>query len=146
MKTLSTLAMVLLFGIAAFAQPGPEKGRKQQLKDFTPEQIAILHTKKMTLALDLSEKQQTDLLALNTELARERKVQREEMKKLKDNGVTLTSQQRFEKMNERLDRQIEVHNKMKKLLDEEQFSLWKKYQLKKGMKKHAHNMKQKRNG
>ncbi len=128
------LVIALAFSATAFAQPQPERGRKHQMNDFTPEQIAIIHTKKMTLALDLSSKQQKDILVFNTELAKERKERREERKALKEKGVELTTEQKFDKINERLDRQIEIHNKMKSLLNDDQFALWKEHQLKKGKK------------
>lgn len=139
------LVIALAFSTTAFAQPQPERGRKGKMNDFTPEQIAIIHTKKMTLALDLTSKQQKDILVFNTELAKERKERHEEMKALKEKGVELTTAQKFEKINERLDRQIEIHNKMKSLLNADQFALWKEHQLKKG-KKLMQRRFQKRNG
>jgi protein CpxP len=145
MKKLIYLAIVLLFSTSAFAQAGPEKKRENRMHDFTPEQIAIILTKKMTLALDLTKQQQEGLLLLNTELAQERREHREERKALKEKGVQLTSQEKFDKINERLDRQIEIHEKMKSLLSEEQYALWKQHQLKKGNKR-IQRFHQKRNG
>ncbi|XLS28582.1 hypothetical protein ACJD0Z_15445 [Flavobacteriaceae bacterium M23B6Z8] len=146
MKKLIYMAVAILFSVTAIAQQRPEEGQKKKMQDFTPEQIAIIHTKKMTLALDLSEQQQTALLQLNTQLAIERKQHHEEMKALKAEGNELTSQQRFEKINERLDRQIEIHNQMKSLLNKEQYTLWKEHQLKKGKKMRKHRLTNKRNG
>ncbi|WP_340203464.1 hypothetical protein [Ascidiimonas sp. W6] len=146
MKKLMHLAILLLLSTAVFAQEGPRKGLKKGMNDFTPEQIAVLHTKKMTLALDLTTQQQKELLILNTELAKERRQHREERKALKEEGVKLSSEQRFEQMNERLDRQIEVHKKMKTLLNKEQYSLWKQHQLKKGKKLHKNRLEHRRNG
>lgn len=140
------MAIAVLFSVSAIAQQGPEKNRKMKMNDFSPEQIAVIHTKKMTLALDLSGQQQKDLLQLNMALATERKQHHKEMKAFKAEGNELTAQQRFEKINERLDRQIEVHNQMKSLLNEEQFSLWKQHQLKKGKKVRKHRLEHKRNG
>ena len=56
------ITLLLLVGITAIAQRPEEKKGKERHKmmhDFTPEQVATLHTKKMTLALDLTTAQQS---------------------------------------------------------------------------------------
>jgi hypothetical protein len=65
MKKLFSL-ILLGFTLVTFSQNAPaNKGGKSQM---TPEQQAITQTKHMALALDLTEKQQTQVLALNKKM------------------------------------------------------------------------------
>lgn len=118
----------------AMAQEGPKRENhrpeKRHMEQFTPEQMATLETKKLTLALDLSENQQKQVLKFKTEQATKRKAQFEKFKAEKDKGVTFTQEQRFEMRNKMLDEQIATKNKMKSILNEKQFEEWSK------MKKH----------
>ena len=68
MKKLFLVALAL-FTLQSFAQEPPKemertskKERRQNMKDLSPEEQATLSTKKMTLALDLNEKQTTRVL------------------------------------------------------------------------------------
>ena len=62
---------VLLIGMLGYSQRGPQFNSEQRgMKDMTPEQIAILKTKKMTLALDLSTAQQKEIQKVNLENAK----------------------------------------------------------------------------
>ena len=86
------LFSLLLVGISliTFAQNnGNNKMRTMQ--DFTPEQNAILQTKKMALSLDLSSNQQNQILVLNKKQAVERKKKMELRKTNKENGTKLSS-------------------------------------------------------
>ena len=57
---------VLLIGLMGYSQRGEHFDSEQGgMKDMSPEQIAILKTKKMTLALDLSAAQQKEIQKLN---------------------------------------------------------------------------------
>ncbi|MEL4306561.1 hypothetical protein [Joostella sp. CR20] len=145
-KTLSLLLLVIITG-TTFAQDGPrekrgDENRKERREDFrkefadlSPAQIATLQTKKMALELDLTEAQQKDVLSLNTELATSRKAQMETMKAKKESGEKPTSDERYAMMNKRLDEQLAVQTKMKKILNEDQYKMWKRNQHKKGGKK-----------
>lgn len=118
---------VLLIGMMGYSQRGQHFDSEQRgMKDMTPEQIAILKTKKMTLALDLSEAQQKEIQKINLNnaierkaLMLERKAKREESKESKP-----SSDERFDIQNERLDRMIAQKGKMKQILSEEQFQKW----------------------
>jgi len=118
---------VLLIGMLGYSQRGPQFNSEQRgMKDMTPEQIAILKTKKMTLALDLSTAQQKEIQKVNLENAKERKalmlerkVKKEEAEQSKPNA-----DERFDFQNERLDRMIAQKGKMKQILSEEQFQKW----------------------
>ncbi len=128
MKRLTVvLVMLMSIGMAAQRHDGP-KMKKGPEMDLTAEEMATLQTKKMTLALDLTKAQQDKVYDINLENAQFRKEKWEEMKALKESGERKkpTSEERFEMENERLDRQIAVQEKMKKILDEEQYDTWKK--------------------
>lgn len=79
------LIVMCLVGFSALAQRG-EQPHREGFKDLSPQQIATLQTKKMTLALDLDEKQQTKIMDMNLERAEMRKAQMEERKAARDNG------------------------------------------------------------
>ncbi|MDX1760168.1 MAG: hypothetical protein R3306_11080, partial [Arenibacter algicola] len=73
--------IVLMAGITAMAQkPERERGHRGDMKDMSPEQIATLQTKQMTLALDLSDAQQKEIQSINLENAVKRSEKMDEMK------------------------------------------------------------------
>jgi len=104
----------------------PEKG--QRMSDFTPEEMAQLQTKKMTLTLDLTEAQQKKIEKLNLENAKDRKAKMEARQAQMRDGKSEkpSKEERLKIINERLDKQIEMKQKMKKILDEEQLEKWEK--------------------
>jgi len=117
--------------------------RTQRFKDFTPEQIAKLQTKKMALKLDLTEAQQRDIKKINLANAKERKAKREEfkLKREKNNDEKLSKEERFNFMNGRLDKQISNKKEMKRILSKEQFEKFEKGMNNKRRKGHAQKSK-----
>jgi len=103
-----------------------QRERMETMKDLTPDEMATLQTKKMTLHLDLTEAQQKSIQTFNFEEATFRKAKMEEHKAMKDSGETkaFTKEDKFKMMNERLDHQIAVKQKMKSILNAEQFDKW----------------------
>lgn len=148
-KTISIL--VLLLGFTTIAQKGEHHGdRHADGHDMTPEQMATLHTKKMTLALDLSDNQQGKIYQMNLGNAQLRKEKMEERKSRIENEARQkpTSDERFAKQNQHLDHQIAQKEKVKQILTSEQFEKWEMIQLKKrrhhkksGERKHKHGKK-----
>ncbi|WP_298478216.1 hypothetical protein [uncultured Maribacter sp.] len=140
------ITLLLLVGMTTIAQR-PEgkqgKGQRGAMQDFTPEQIATLHTKKLTLALDLTTAQQSKIKALALENATERKAKMEERKTKREEGDTKkpTSEERFTMQNARLDHKIAQKKKMKNILSEEQYSKWEKMQAHKNHKMRKHRKK-----
>lgn len=108
--------------------PGMEKGFRS---DLSIEQLATLQTKKLTLALDLSQRQQEQVMKISLEQAEMRKAKKEERKARKSSGEQKkpTADERFAMENARLDSQIAHHQKMKDVLNEEQYQTWKKLKL-----------------
>lgn len=124
-----TLVLVMLLaGATVMAQEGRKNHQREAMKDLTPEQIATLHTKKMTLALDLSDTQQKQVQALNLENAKLRKAKMEERKARKESGDSKkpTSEERYELQLERLDNQIAHKAEIKAILSPEQYEKWEK--------------------
>jgi len=133
MKKLLSLAIALTLVTGVMAQEKRErrtlekkKHSVERFKDFTPEQMAELRTKRMALKLDLSQAQQQEVLKLNKELAEKRKAGFEKFKEARATKKEWTAEERFTFMNERLDARLAVQNKMKDILDENQYARWKK--------------------
>lgn len=125
--------LLCMVGLTAMAQKG-ENGHRGGMKDLTPEQMATLQTKKMTLALDLTQDQQTKIQALNLENAKTRKAKMEARKaaKEKDEAKKPTSEERYAMQNERLDKMIAQKAEMKNILSADQYEKWEKMAHRKG--------------
>ena len=135
MKQFVVLAMALsTFTMFAQHHPGPQHHRSLKA-DMSVEQLATLHTKKLTLALDLTEDQQKKVMEISLEEVELRKSKREAMKAKKESGEWKkpTSDERFEMENTFLDHQIAHQQKMKEVLTEDQYQTWKKLKLKRAM-------------
>ncbi|MGB6154137.1 MAG: hypothetical protein WBG48_19290 [Pricia sp.] len=127
------VVLLCLVGMTAVAQKG-EKQQRDDKNDMTPEQMATLKTKKMTLALDLTDAQQKQIQSLNLENAKSRVARREERKARKedDQAKRPTSDEHFAMQNKRLDQMIAHKAQMKDILSEEQYSQWEKMAKRKG--------------
>jgi hypothetical protein len=103
-----------------------KEGQRERMESLTPEEIATLQTKKMTLHLDLTEEQQTKIQALHLDEAKMRKAKMEERKAMKESEETktFTKEDKVKMMNERLDHQIATKQKMKSILNTEQYTKW----------------------
>ncbi len=112
---------------------GDKMQRGQMMKDFTPKEMAQLQTKKMTLDLDLTEAQQKEIENFNLENVKERKAKMEARQAKMENGKgeKPSKEERFAMMNERLDKQMEIKKRMKRILNADQFEKWKKNQRRK---------------
>jgi len=127
------LFSLLFAGITliTFAQ-NKENRMMKNMADFTPEQNAILQTKKMALTLDLNTTQQNQILVINKKQAVERKNKMDFRKSMKDSDTKPTADARFKMMNNMLDAQLVHQKEIKKILNNEQYAEWKKMH-KKGM-------------
>jgi periplasmic protein CpxP/Spy len=138
---LIAIALVSLQAIAqdhkGMLQKGEQKVRSQMIKDFNPEQIALLQTKKMTLHLDLTKAQQEEIQKINLANATERKAKMEARRKMRENGNMLSKEDRFNIMNERLDKRIAHKKQMQNILTKEQFEKLEKDVKNKHMKQCA---------
>ncbi|WP_196886542.1 hypothetical protein [Aureivirga sp. CE67] len=124
------IAIIVLLVTVTVSAQDKKPHHKHKKADFTPEQQAIIKTKKMTLALDLNKSQQDKILKINTDLAHERAENKAKWKENKAKGIKLTDDQKFELINTKLDKQIAIQNEMKDILSQEQFEQWKKVKKK----------------
>ena len=134
--------MVLIAGFSGMAQKGPHRGNRDTMKDVTPEQMATLQTKKLTLALDLNASQQKAVQELHLENAKLRKEKMEKIRteKAADERAKPSPEKHFAMQNERLDRMIVTKGKMKQILSPEQYEKWQKVHHHKRMhKEHRQN-------
>jgi len=120
--------------------------RQHNTENISAENIATLQTKRMTLHLDLNNSQQAEIMKINLENAIKRKAMMAERKAKKESGETrkLTPEQHFKMVNARLDHKIEMKAKMKNILNQEQFSIWEKAQMR-NAKKGKHKKRYERN-
>lgn len=124
------MALMLMAGFAMNAQKNQEGApHKFQRAEMTPEQMATLQSKKMAIALDLSAKQQQQVYDLNLERAQKAKERMDQWKAKKANGDAPqrpTAEQRFQMKNAMLDNQLALQDKMKQILNPDQYDQWKK--------------------
>jgi hypothetical protein len=123
------IAVLMITAINLSAQQFEEAKRP----NFTPDQIAELQTKKMTLHLELTENQQHQILEINKRNANERKQKIKKRKGLREKGEKPNSEELFKIKNKRLDKQIAHQSEMKTILNEQQFEIWKKTKAHKKM-------------
>jgi len=141
---LIALALVTLQVSAQHKKEGHKKGDKmERMNDYTPEQIAELQTKKMTLHLDLNEAQQQKVMALNLQNASDRKAMVEAKKQMteKSDGQEMPKEDKLKMKNDMLDKQIAMKQKMKDILDEKQYAKWEEMMSKRGERGRAYQKK-----
>jgi hypothetical protein len=117
---------VVLISLSFLANAQEKKERADKLQDYTPEEMAQIQTKQMTLDLDLTDAQQKQILKINLQNAQDRKALYES-KKSNSNSLERTKPSKDERLNmknEQLDRQIEMKKKMKDILDDNQYEKW----------------------
>lgn len=135
MRTLILIAVafISLQGIAqsqAIVDKKEKKHRKEMRSDLKSEDIATLQSKKMTLALDLTEKQQAQVkdLILKQATTRNEKVKAREKMTKGDVAQKPSKEERLKMQNARLDEQIEMKKEMKSILTADQYQKWEKMQ------------------
>lgn len=128
----AAMALFIMSGLFLGAQEGERKGNRADWKSMTPEQVATLQTKKMTLALDLTEAQQTKMKALLATKAEERKAHMASRQERKTAGAEAPSTaERYAMANERLDRQIAFKEEISQILNDAQYIEWEAMQKQK---------------
>ncbi len=132
MKTVCTfiLALVTITGFSQEKEQRKELRQKmiQERQDLSPEQKAELTTKRLTLQLDLTEAQQKEVHKLQLEMISEREKNKEFRKaEAEEAGY-------YDKATARLEKRQDYQNKMKTILNENQYQTWKE-----GMKKSTRN-------
>ena len=128
------IAFVILATVSMTAQRGPRGDMREKGADLTAAQIATLQTKKMTLALDLEDAQSKKVYDVLLSQAEDRKAMMAE-RKAQTERPELSKDERYKKMNERLDKQIAFQNDMQRILSDEQYDRFKKIQGKRKNKR-----------
>lgn len=121
-KLASILVLVFAFTLTTQAQ----KKRKEKRPQLSVEQHTNLAVKKMTLALDLSEKQQNQITPLLKAQAAARKEAMTKRKAMKESDAKPTADEIYEMQSKRLDNQIAFKSNLKDILNKEQFEKFEK--------------------
>ncbi|TMM29553.1 hypothetical protein FDT66_10565 [Polaribacter aestuariivivens] len=130
MKNLvSILVLVFAFTFTTQAQ----KKRNHKKPQLSAEQHADLMVKKMTLSLDLSEKQQKQIKPLLTSKIAERKAFMEKRMEAKKEDKKPTADEIYAVKSKMLDNQIAMKNSMKNILNKDQFEKFEKMQKRRKM-------------
>ncbi len=118
--------MFAIVSFSAMAQEGHRHGPREARESLNPEQVATLQTKKMTLALDLTQAQQEKVQQFHLENVRERQEKMNTRKEERQNTTREepSKEERFQRESERLDRMIADKQKMKEILTDDQFEKW----------------------
>ena len=121
---LIAIAFISLQAIAQDKNRGDRDGRLMQ--DLSTEEMATIKTKKMTLHLDLTEAQQAKVKTVLLEEATQRKQNMESHRALRDNkdNEKPSKEARIKMINEKLDHQIAMKQKMKSVLNDQQYAKW----------------------
>lgn len=112
--------MALVVGLTTFAQGKRGEGREK----LTPEQQVEVVLKRMNSELTLTEKQQGEIKPLLLEQAKKREAKMLEFKGQKEKGTKPTDEQIAQMKKNRIDEELTMKTKLKKILTEEQYTKW----------------------
>jgi protein CpxP len=130
------LSALLISGMMVSAQQQDKparvssENRKGRVEPLKPEQRVALRLKKMTLDLDLTEKQQIEVKKLLLADSQKNEAKWAELREKKEKNGKLTNDERFALQNEMLDNKIEMKEALKAILSEEQMTKWEESQPK----------------
>lgn len=109
------------------------------MEKLTPEQRDQLYLKKLTTELSLDANQQQEMAKIIADRSAKRETMITARKAQKEKGVKRTADERFKLKTEKLDYQSDEKEKIKKMLNAEQFAKYEKL-------KEAHKFKMKNKG
>lgn len=124
----------LLLALFTFISLSAQK-KNHKKSDFSPEQKTQLIVKKLTNALELSDKQSnqiTPLIAIKVQKMKEHKAFRTKKHQ------KISSDEKFEMAMNHLDQQAKMQSEMKKILNKDQYTQWKAMQKKHHRKSKSH--------
>jgi phosphodiesterase/alkaline phosphatase D-like protein len=125
---LITIAIFTLQTVTAQRPEWTKKGDEKSdfamfMKDFSPEQMATLQTKRMTLLLDLTAEQISKIYTINLSESKNRKSKMAEMKSKMKQGKPNTDEF-YKMMIGRLDNRIGYKKQLSIILNKEQLEKW----------------------
>lgn len=135
MKKLLITAL-LVVGLTAFAQEKKTEMNRPERERMSPEQRNQLMLKKMTLDLGLNEGQQKEMAKIIADQSAKREAAMTARKADREKGVKPTADERFAMENKKLDEQIAIKEKVKKILTPEQFKKWEEHKAERQEKRH----------
>lgn len=112
------LITVLAFAISAQAQ---QKRYAVKSNSFSPEEMATLQSKRMTLNLDLTKVQQQEVHQL---LLEKFELRQAKINARSDEKEKPTKADKYQRMNASLDQKIETKSQLKSILTEAQYKKW----------------------
>lgn len=118
--------LLVFFSTLSFGQQPRMEARNQmnQEQQMTPDQRAQLQLKRMTLSLNLTDKQQKQIYPLLLQSIEKRDKKMAEIKAKREKGEKLSADERFELQNDRLDNQIAMQKDLEKILTPEQMKTY----------------------
>lgn len=126
MKKMLLIAALMIGGFMT-AQDGPRhRDGDHKMMNATPEEMAEMQTKKLTLALVLDDAQQKKVYDLELAEAKTRKAKMEAFREARKAGEKPTEDQRKEMRTSMMDAMIAHQEKMQGILTEKQFDQWRK--------------------
>ena len=119
-KTMKKLILIVLATLTIQIA----NAQKKQKNNFTTEQKAWIQTKKLTLALDLTDSQEKKIFPLEMQIISNKEMR----KKVRENPETknLTPDDKYNKIIKNLNDRIAIKRQLKQILDSEQFEKWEK--------------------
>jgi periplasmic protein CpxP/Spy len=114
------LAVALVVGLTTFAQGKKGDGKER----MNPEEQVEVILKKMTSELSLDAKQQDEVKAILVEQSKKRIAKKEEFKTRREKGDKPTDEEIATMKKNRIDEELAMKNKMKKVLSEDQYKKW----------------------
>lgn len=130
------LPLVMILAVAtATAQKDTNRSEKrvEKMKQMEPKDIASFQAKKMTLALDLTDKQESQIEEVLFTAATKKK---EAMKDLKKRNE-LSKQEKMALGEARMDEKIAMKRAFKEILNDQQYVEFEKMKMKKGKNRQA---------
>ena len=121
--------------------------RIDNLKDFSPEEMATIKSKKLALQLDLDDAQQQQIKMLFLEQSKLRGNRMEQRQKQMENAKNnnISKEERFKILNNSLDDKLDIRNKIKDILTQEQYEKWLETNRMMGKKKSMTRMPREKN-
>lgn len=118
--------LLVFFSTLSFGQQPRMEARNQmnQEQQMTPDQRAQLQLKRMTLSLNLTDKQQKQIYPLLLQSIEKRDKKMAEIKAKREKGEKLSADERFELQNDRLENQIAMQKDLEKILTPEQMKTY----------------------
>jgi len=136
------IIICFLMSVSAFSQQREQREKMSHHATMTSEETATLKSKKMALQLDLNKSQQEQVKQLFVIEMNDKKAMMESKKDARTKAMDTSKVKvdRYKMMNAKLDKQIAMQDKMKKILDAEQFKKWKSSSRKEMSKRRRHNV------